>query len=146
MLSRSTGRAGRSKRYGPLRWTVSTRSRKAKELPVNSANPVVCRSLCFPLTSRANRNSPMASAYRAALLAFTLSGGVLGIAQQTPVNVVTPVGTADASCGQCHAKILHSYLATPMANASGLAGERLKTGAFEHKLSGVKYRLSLQGS
>ena len=88
----------------------------------------------------------MPSAYRAALLAFALSAGVLGIAQQTPVNGVTPVGTADASCGQCHAKILHSYLATPMANASGLAAERVKTGAFEHKLSGVKYSLSLQGS
>lgn len=88
----------------------------------------------------------MPSAYRAALLAFALSGGVPGIAQQPPVNVVTPVGTADATCGQCHANILHSYLATPMANASGLAGDRLKTGVLEHKLSGVKYRLSLEGS
>jgi hypothetical protein len=33
-----------------------------------------------------------------------------------------------------------------MANASGLAAERPKTGAFEHKLSGVKYSLSLEGS
>ena len=79
-------------------------------------------------------------------LAFALSGGVLGIAQQTPANVVTPVGIADGSCGRCHAKILHGYLATPMANASGLAGERLKTGAFEHKPSGVNYSLSLQDS
>ena len=88
----------------------------------------------------------MASAYRAALLAFALCGGVLGITQQTPPNVVTPVVTADASCGRCHAKILHSYLATPMANASGVAWERLKTGAFEHKPSGVNYTLSLQDS
>jgi tetratricopeptide (TPR) repeat protein len=88
----------------------------------------------------------MALACRAALLAFGLSCGVLGNAQQPPVNVVTPVSTADASCGPCHAEILHSYLATPMANASGLAAERLKTGAFEHKLSGVKYSLSLEGS
>jgi hypothetical protein len=88
----------------------------------------------------------MPPAYRAALLAFALSAGGLGIAQQPPVNVVTPVGTADASCGQCHANILRSYLATPMANASGLAAERQKTGAFEHKLSGVKYRLLLAGS
>ena len=88
----------------------------------------------------------MALACRAALLAFGLSGGVLGNAQQPPVNVVTPVSTADASCGPCHAEILHSYLATPMANASGLAAERLKTGAFEHKPSGVKYSLSLEGS
>ena len=32
-----------------------------------------------------------------------------------------------------------------MANASGFAVE-LKTGAFEHKPSGVKYNLSLEGS
>jgi predicted CXXCH cytochrome family protein len=88
----------------------------------------------------------VALAYQAALLAFALAGGVLGIAQQTPVNVVTPVATADASCGQCHGNILRSYLATPMANASGLAGERLKTGSFEHKPSGVNYTLSLQDS
>ncbi len=108
---------------------------------MNSANPVPCR----PFT-RANRNSPRAWAYRAALLAFALSTEVLAIAQQTSVKVVTPVAIADASCGQCHAKILHSYLATPMANASGLAGERVKTGAFEHKPSGVNYTLSLQDS
>jgi hypothetical protein len=108
---------------------------------VNSANPVPCR----PFT-RANRNSLRAWAYRAALLAFALSTEVLAIAQQTSVNVVTPVAIADASCGQCHAKILHSYVATPMANASGLAGERVKTGAFEHKPSGVNYTLSLQDS
>jgi tetratricopeptide (TPR) repeat protein len=33
-----------------------------------------------------------------------------------------------------------------MANASGLAEERLKTGAFDHKPSGVNYRLSLHDS
>jgi Tfp pilus assembly protein PilF len=33
-----------------------------------------------------------------------------------------------------------------MANASGLAADRLKTGSFEHKLAGVKYTLSLEGS
>jgi predicted CXXCH cytochrome family protein len=108
---------------------------------VNSANPVPCR----PFT-QANRNSPIALASAAALLVFALSAEVLGIAQQTPVNVATPVAAADASCGQCHASILRSYLATPMANASGLAVERLKTGAFEHRPSGVKYSLSFQES
>ncbi len=108
---------------------------------MNSANPVPCRP-----GTRASRNSPMVLAYRSALLVFALSGGVPGIAQHTSVNAVTPAAIADASCGQCHAKILHSYLATPMANASGLAGERLKTGAFEHKSSGVNYSLSLQNS
>jgi tetratricopeptide (TPR) repeat protein len=75
-----------------------------------------------------------------------VSCGILGNAQQPPVNVVTSVSTADASCGQCHAQILHNYLATPMANASGLAVEKLKVGAFEHNPSGVKYNLSLEGS
>jgi hypothetical protein len=93
-----------------------------------------------------NRNRPAGLAFGAALLAFALSGAVPGIAQQPPVNVVTPVATADASCGQCHANILRSYLATPMANASGLAVERQKTGSLEHKLSGVKYRLFLEGA
>jgi hypothetical protein len=88
----------------------------------------------------------MALACRAVLLAFGLTCGVLGNAQQPLVNVVTPVSAADASCGPCHAKILHSYLATPMANASGLAAERLKTGAFEHKPSGVNYSFTRQGS
>ena len=89
----------------------------------------------------------MPSTYRVALLAFALSCGVPGIAQQPKVNVVTSVSTADASCGQCHAKhTCTAYLATPMANASGLARDRLKTGAFEQKLSGVKYRLFLEGS
>jgi len=88
----------------------------------------------------------MVLACRAALLAFGLSSGVLGNAQQPSVNVAMPVSTADASCGQCHAQILHNYLSTPMANASGFAVERLKTGAFEHKPSGVRCNLSLEGS
>jgi Cytochrome c554 and c-prime len=88
----------------------------------------------------------MVLACGATLLAFGLSCGVLGNAQQPTANVATPVSTADASCGQCHKEILHSYLETPMANASGLAPERLKTGVFEHKLSGVRYSLSLQNS
>jgi hypothetical protein len=71
--------------------------------------------------------------------------GVGAVAEQPPANVATPVSTADASCGACHAEILHSYLSTPMANASGLAAERLKTGAFDHKPSGMRYALSVEG-
>jgi hypothetical protein len=88
----------------------------------------------------------MALAGRAALLAIGLSCGVLGNAQQPPVNMVATVRTADANCGSCHAQILHTYLATPMANASGVAVKRLKTGTLDHKPSGVKYSLSLEGS
>ena len=76
------------------------------------------------MSSRVNRN-------RRITLALALWCGVGALAQ-----VVTPVSTADASCGACHAEILHSYLSTPMANASGLAAERPKTGAFEDNPSG----------
>ena len=86
------------------------------------------------MSSRVNRN-------RGITLALALWCGVGARAQ-----VVTPVSTADASCGACHAQILHSYLATPMANASGLAAERPKTGTFEHKSSGMRYALSMEGA
>jgi Tfp pilus assembly protein PilF len=90
------------------------------------------------VSSRVNRN-------RRIILALALWCGVGVVAQQPPAKVVTPVSTADASCGACHAEILHRYLSTPMANASGLAAERLKTGVFEHKPSRMIYALSLQG-
>jgi hypothetical protein len=58
----------------------------------------------------------------------------------------TPVREADASCAQCHQEIYQHYLATPMANASGLATDNLRSGKFLHKPSGVEYAvLSLGG-
>jgi len=81
-----------------------------------------------------------------AVLAVAMCVGVSANAQQPQVQVATAVSTADAGCGKCHKEILQSYLATPMANASGLAVDRLKTGTFEHKLSGVQYTLSLEGT
>src|SRR5450631_1584685 len=54
----------------------------------------------------------------------------------------TPVREADASCGKCHAEIYRNYLATPMANASGQATDKLQAGSFVHKTSGVEYRVS----
>lgn len=53
----------------------------------------------------------------------------------------TPVREADAACAGCHEKIFQSYLATPMANASGLAGENLHPGTFMHVKSGMEYRI-----
>jgi hypothetical protein len=91
------------------------------------------------VSSRVNRN-------RRITLALALASWCGAIAEQPQAKVVTPVSTADASCGGCHAAILHSYLSTPMANASGLAAERLKTGVFDHKPSGMRYALSMQGS
>jgi hypothetical protein len=90
------------------------------------------------VSSRVNRN-------RRITLVLALWCGVGAFAQQPPAKVATPVSTADASCGACHAEILHSYLSTPMANASGLAAERQKTGAFDHKPSGMRYALSVEG-
>lgn len=54
----------------------------------------------------------------------------------------TPVRDADAQCASCHSKIFQSYLTTPMANASGPATERLRTGAFVHSRSGTEYKLT----
>ena len=54
----------------------------------------------------------------------------------------TPVREVDAPCARCHAKVFESYLATPMANASGMAEEKLKPGLFKHSSSGTEYSIS----
>ena len=54
----------------------------------------------------------------------------------------TPVRQADAVCAKCHAEIYRTYLATPMANASGRALEKLKPDRFVHPASGVTYEVS----
>ena len=51
------------------------------------------------------------------------------------------VETTDADCAKCHAEIYRQYLATPMANASGPAADRLVVGDFTHALSGVQYKV-----
>jgi tetratricopeptide (TPR) repeat protein len=54
----------------------------------------------------------------------------------------TPVRQADAICSKCHQDIFRKYLETPMANASGLASDRIFTGSFHHAPSGIDYRIS----
>jgi predicted CXXCH cytochrome family protein len=54
----------------------------------------------------------------------------------------TPVRQADAICAKCHQDIFRKYLDTPMANASGLASDRIFTGGFHHAPSGIDYRIS----
>lgn len=54
----------------------------------------------------------------------------------------TPVSVADASCARCHEQIYENYIKTPMANASGLAGERLDFGTFNDPHSKVDYRFT----
>jgi tetratricopeptide (TPR) repeat protein len=54
----------------------------------------------------------------------------------------SPVREADAKCAPCHAKIYQSYLQTPMANASGLAMEKLRPGTFVHSRSNTEYSIA----
>ena len=56
----------------------------------------------------------------------------------------TPVREADAVCANCHREIFRTYLATPMAMASGLAAERLFPGTLLHARSDVEYQISIQ--
>ena len=44
-------------------------------------------------------------------------------------------------CAGCHSEIYKSYLSTAMAQASGPATQNLITGEFQHKPSGVHYRV-----
>jgi Tetratricopeptide repeat/Cytochrome c554 and c-prime len=57
----------------------------------------------------------------------------------------TPVREADVACAQCHAKIYQSYLATPMANASGLVRGNLRPGKFVHSPSATEYTIAALG-
>lgn len=57
-----------------------------------------------------------------------------GVSQQT-------VKTADAACAPCHNEIYRTYLASPMANASGIAADRLIAQEFTHRPSGVHYQV-----
>ena len=59
-------------------------------------------------------------------------------------QIATPVRAADAVCAKCHEKIFHAYLTTPMANASGVATDKLVPGVFLHAASQVRYRVFLK--
>jgi tetratricopeptide (TPR) repeat protein len=63
-----------------------------------------------------------------------------GVAEQLHPLSVREV---DAPCAQCHYRIVQSYLDTPMANASGMALERLHPGAFLHKGSGIEFKITV---
>ena len=47
-------------------------------------------------------------------------------------------------CAKCHASIYESYSRTAMASASGPAGQRVIAGDFNHRTSGVRYRVSVE--
>lgn len=65
---------------------------------------------------------------------------VWGLAQNDLPDVVTPVASADAACGQCHRDLLFKYLNTPMANASGRAIDHAIPGSLYHSASRITYR------
>jgi hypothetical protein len=58
------------------------------------------------------------------------------------MSQATPVSEVDAPCARCHMKIFRTYLATPMANASGQAIENLKATTYFHRPSAVTYTIS----
>ena len=56
----------------------------------------------------------------------------------------SPVRDADTVCARCHKRIYRSYLDTPMANASGLAMEKLRPGTFMQAASATEYKISVR--
>jgi len=67
------------------------------------------------------------------------------LAAQAVFPQATPVRVADAACARCHQQIVRSYLLTPMANASGAAADRIISGTFDHRSSGVEYTIANPG-
>lgn len=76
------------------------------------------------------------------LLGLQTSVSALG----KPVHPATSVREADISCGRCHAAIFKTYLATPMANASGLATDNLRPGTFRHAASSTEYLIDARNN
>jgi len=74
---------------------------------------------------------------------FLICAPRLGIPQtavkESPETTQSTPGSE--ACARCHAEITKSYRNTVMATASGPAAEGLTTGHFEHKSSGVHYRV-----
>src|SRR5450432_2906310 len=69
------------------------------------------------------------------------------LAQQTPGPSLPTAApnqnqyVGNEGCGGCHSEIYKSYMSTAMAQASGPATQHLITGEFQHKPSGVRYRV-----
>ncbi len=67
-----------------------------------------------------------------------------GIANESWGQPASPVSVAEADrrCQKCHERIYDQYLKTYMADASGVASERLLPGEFRHAASGVDYTVA----
>jgi predicted CXXCH cytochrome family protein len=79
------------------------------------------------------------------LLLALFSAFVVLLHPLASASQATPVKTANASCAKCHLEIYKKYLATPMANASGLAAEKLIPGNYVHKSTAIEYKVALAG-
>lgn len=59
------------------------------------------------------------------------------------LQALAQVRSVDASCAKCHAEIYKKYLATPMANASGAAGERPHPSNTVQTHAGTSYTITI---
>jgi hypothetical protein len=100
-------------------------------MPIDSIDSVDSTS---PIARSGSRNCVLVSLL---WLATAISPHFLG-AQDTLRIQATPVRVADAKCAKCHGEIYRKYLATPMADASGLAAEKLIADSYVHGPSGAE--------
>jgi predicted CXXCH cytochrome family protein len=76
------------------------------------------------------------------LVILMLAGALLhSEAAEAQSSVAEPVRKVNAVCGNCHHEIFREYLETFMANASGVANDRIYKGSFQHEPSGVDYKI-----
>ncbi len=73
---------------------------------------------------------------------FRLSWLLAAMLLTLPGAAQTTVQKADAACARCHSAIYASYLQTPKAHASGLAGDHALPGEFTAAASGIHYSVS----
>ena len=70
--------------------------------------------------------------------------GLISLLSLAHPQIATPVRQAGAACAKCHQQIFRNYLKKPMANASGMATERLVPGEFLHSPSEVNYQILVE--
>lgn len=83
------------------------------------------------------------------IMRYAGAGLLLGLTMvvhlPTWAQQATSVRVADAECERCHKEMFRSYLATPMARASGIAVENLVPGSFHQAAADVEYVIAKTG-
>lgn len=89
------------------------------------------------------KSEPMLSKGLLATLGLLLCAAINGVSQSASHEFLKTERSVpgNEACARCHGEISRAYANTVMATASGLASEGLTTGQFEHKPSGVHYRV-----